>query len=34
VTLGQANTVWWTLGIIAVATLVGGGLLLLRRSGN
>jgi len=26
--------VWWTLGIIAVATLVGGGLLLLRRSGN
>ena len=34
VALGQANTVWWTLGIIAVATLVGGGLLLLRRSGN
>lgn len=32
--LGQANTVWWTLGIIAVATLAGGGLLLLRRSGN
>ena len=32
--LGQANTVWWTLGFIAVATLAGGGLLLLRRSGN
>jgi len=32
--LGQVNTVWWTLGIIAVATLAGGGLLLLRRSGN
>jgi hypothetical protein len=32
--LGQVNTVWWTLGIIAAATLAGGGLLLLRRSGN
>ena len=32
--LGQSNTVWWTLGFIAVATLAGGGLLLLRRSGN
>ena len=32
--LGRANTVWWTLGFIAVATLAGGGLLLLRRSGN
>ena len=32
--IGQVNTVWWTLGIIAVATLAGGGFLLLRRSGN
>jgi hypothetical protein len=32
--LGQVNTVGWTLGIIAVLTLAGGGLLLLRRSGN
>ena len=32
--LGQAHTMWWVLGIIAVATLAGGGLLLLRRAGN
>jgi hypothetical protein len=32
--IGQVNTIWWTLGIIAVATLAGGGFLLLRRSGN
>ena len=33
-TLGQTRTIWWTLAVIAVVTLAGGGLLLLRRAGN
>ncbi len=32
--LGQTHTMTWTLGILAVVALVGGGFLFLRRSGN